>query len=86
MLRQHQPDHLLLKATRMDAARGLTDIRRLSELLTRYEGRIEHQSLTRISPLSVPLILEVGKEAVTGSGVDEMLDALQTSLIEEAMQ
>ena len=86
VLRQHQPDHLLLKATRMDAARGLTDIRRLSELLTRYEGRIEHQSLARISPLSVPLILEVGKEAVTGSGVDEMLDALQTSLIEEAMQ
>lgn len=86
VLRQHQPDHLLLLATRKDAARGLTDIRRLSDLLNRYAGRITHQALPRISPLSIPLILEVGKEAVMGSGVDEMLDELQTSLIQEAMQ
>jgi len=84
VLRQHQPDHILLEATRHDAARGLTDIRRLSELLTRYEGKIDHHNLTRISPLSIPLILEVGREAVSGSGVDEMLDELQKSLIDEA--
>ena len=84
VLRQHQPDHLLLEATRHDAARGLTDIRRLSDLLTRFENRIDHHSLERISPLSIPLILEVGKENVSGSGVDEMLDELQQSLIDEA--
>jgi len=84
VLRQHQPDHLLLEATRHDAARGLTDIRRLSDLLTRFENRIDHHNLERISPLSIPLILEVGKENVSGSGVDEMLDELQQSLIDEA--
>ena len=84
VLKQHQPDHILLEATRHDAARGLTDIRRLSELLTNFEGKIDHHSLTRISPLSIPLILEVGREAVSGSGVDEMLDELQKRLIDEA--
>ena len=86
VLRQHQPDHLLLLATRKDAARGLTDIKRLSELLNRYQGQITHQALSHISPLSVPLILEVGKEAVSGAGINEMLDELQSSLIQEAMQ
>ena len=86
VLRQHQPDHLLLEATRHDAARGLTDIRRLSDLLTRFENRIDHHNLERISPLSIPLILEVGKENVSGSGVDEMLDELQQSLIDRSLQ
>ena len=53
-------------------------------MLTRFENRIDHHSLERISPLSIPLILEVGKENVSGSGVDEMLDELQQSLIDEA--
>lgn len=84
VLRQHQPDHLLLEATRRDAARGLTDIRRLSDLLARYDGHILHQDLPRISPLSIPLLLEVGRETVTGTGIDEMLSDLQAELIEDA--
>ena len=43
VLRQHQPDHLLLEATR-DAARGMTDIKRLSDLLSDYAGHITHRS------------------------------------------
>ena len=84
VLRSHQPDHLLLEATRQDAARGLTDIHRLAELLTRFDGNILHKSLSRISPLSVPLLLEVGREAVTASAVDELLSDLEKTLLEEA--
>jgi len=84
VLRQHQPDHLLLEATRNDAARGLTDISRLSDMLTAFEGRIMHRHLSHISPLSVPLLLEVGREAVTASGVDDLLAALEEELIAEA--
>ena len=86
VLRKHQPDHLLLEATRADAARGMTDIARLSNLLVTYEGRLSHQALTRISPLSVPLLLEVGRESVTASAVDELLSELENELVNEALQ
>ena len=83
VLRKYQPDHLLLKATSQDAARGLTDIRRLSDMLTRFEHKIDFRPLEYISPLAVPLMLEVGRESVTASGVEEMLEDLETELISE---
>ena len=36
----HDPDHILFRATRNDAAHGLLDVRRLGELLSRIRGRI----------------------------------------------
>ena len=84
VLRTHQPDHLLLEATRQDAARGLTDVHRLADLLTKFEGNILHKNLARISPLSVPLLLEVGREAVTASAIDDLLSDLEHTLLEEA--
>ena len=83
VLRRHQPDHLLLRATEQDAARGLTDIRRLSEMLTRFEGAIDFCQLDTISPLAVPLMLEVGRESVTASGVTDMLAELEQELLQE---
>ncbi len=40
VLRRHQPDHILLRATRADAARGLTDVGRLAEMLARVQGQV----------------------------------------------
>src|SRR5262245_58850805 len=40
VLRKHQPDHILLRAARSDAAAGLLDIKRLGEMLSRIRGRI----------------------------------------------
>ena len=83
VLRRHQPDHLLLRATEQDAARGLTDIRRLSDMLTRFEDKIDFWQLDYISPLAVPLMLEVGRESVTASGVTDMLAELEEELLQE---
>ena len=85
VLRQHQPSHLLLQATREDAARGMTDIRRLSDLLNRFDNKLTHKDLPRISPLSVPLLLEVGRESVTSSAIGDMLADLEHSLLEEVL-
>ncbi|MEL7528171.1 MAG: ligase-associated DNA damage response DEXH box helicase, partial [Pseudomonadota bacterium] len=70
VLRTHEPDHILLKATWADAAEGLLDISRLGELLARVRGRITHSVLTRVSPLAVPILLEIGKEPVYGEAMD----------------
>ncbi|WP_179243971.1 ligase-associated DNA damage response DEXH box helicase [Tistlia consotensis] len=85
VLRKHQPDHLLLRATRADAAGGLTDIGRLAAMLARVRGRIRHQPLERVSPLAVPVLLEIGREQVYGSALDDLLDEAAESLIAEAM-
>ena len=73
VLRSHDPDHLLLQATRQEAAHGLLDIRRLGEMLARTRERIVHQSLDQISPLAVPIMLEVGKEAIVGEAQEALL-------------
>jgi ATP-dependent helicase Lhr and Lhr-like helicase len=85
VLRKHEPDHILLKAAREDAATGLLDIRRVAEMLSRIRGRIIHKALERPSPLSVPVLLEIGKEGVKGEARDAMLEAAEADLIDEAM-
>jgi ATP-dependent Lhr-like helicase len=86
VLRTHEPDHILLAATRADAATGLLDIRRLGEMLSRVKGRIVHQRLERVSPLAVPIMMEIGRETVHGGEAqnDILADAAE-ELIREAM-
>ncbi len=84
-LRKHEPDHILLRATRQDAAHQLADLKRLGDLLRRAKGRIDYRRLDRISPLAVPVLLEIGKERVLdGTADDELLDIAAQELIEEA--
>ena len=83
VLRRHEPDHILLRATRHDAAGGLTDIGRLAGMLKRIKGRIQHRALDQVSPLAVPILLEIGKEQVYGSAHDELLDEGAEALIAE---
>ena len=84
VLRSHEPDHILLEATRADAATGLLDIRRLGEMLARVKRHIRHQRLDRISPLAVPIMLEIGREAVPGAAEETMLREAADALIAEA--
>ena len=83
-LRRYDPDHIMLRVTRSDAARGLTDIKRLGDMLSRIKGKIVHKELSRASPLSVPILLEIGKETVGGTYKDMLLDEAETILISEA--
>ena len=85
VLRSHEPDHILLQATRADAASGLLDIRRLADMLSRIKGRIVLSRLDRISPLAVPVMLEIGKEPVIGEAQDDILAEAADGIIAEAM-
>jgi ATP-dependent Lhr-like helicase len=86
VLRSHQPDHVLLRAARADAASGLLDVRRLGEMLSRIKGRIVHKALDHVSPLAVPVMLEIGREQVYGEAADELLAETEAELVKEAMQ
>ncbi len=85
VLREHEPDHILMRATWEDASRTLLDVGRLADMLSRVRGRIVHKRLERISPLAVPILLEIGREAVSGAADETILAESAEDLIEEAM-
>jgi len=84
VLRRHQPDHLLLRCAREDAASGLVDAARLGDLLKRIEGRIRHMTLPHLSPFSVAVMMEIGKQPSPGDAGDMIL-AAEADLIAEAL-
>jgi ATP-dependent helicase Lhr and Lhr-like helicase len=86
VLRKHQADHVLLRAARADAASGLLDLRRLGDMLERIQGRITHRELDHVSPLAVPVMLEIGRESVYGEASDELLAEAAEELVKEAME
>jgi len=86
VLREHEPDHILLRATYEDAATGLLDIARLSEMLARVKARIVTKRLDRVSPLAVPALLEIAKEMVAGEAHEDILRETEESLIADAMR
>ena len=85
VLRKHQADHVLLRAARTDAATGLLDLKRLGDMLRRIQGRITHRELDHVSPLAVPVMLEIGRESVYGEAADELLAEAADELVKEAM-
>ena len=86
VLRKHEPDHILLKATRQDAAWNLADVGRLSDFLQRIKGQITFRRLEHVSPLAVPILLDIGRERIAGEALDELLDAAAMDLIAEATE
>lgn len=86
VLRRHEPDHLLLRAARADAATGLLDVKRLGEMLARIRGHVVHQPLPRVSPLAVPVLLEIGRESVGGDANEALLAEAEEELVRAATE
>ncbi len=84
VLRRHEPDHVLLRAARADAATGLLDIQRLGQCLARIRGKIVHKALDRVSPLGISVMLEIGREAVYGEAADAILAEAEEMMMQEA--
>jgi len=74
-----------LQAAWDDAAGGFLDLKRLANLLARVRGNIRHAALTRVSPLAVPVMLEINREAVHGDAQEAMLKETSEAIIEVAM-
>lgn len=85
VLRKHEPDHILLRAARADAATGLLDVRRVSDLLARVQNHIIHRALEQVSPLGISVMLEIGRESVYGEASDALLAEAEAQLSAEAL-
>ena len=84
VLYAQEPDHILIQATRRDAARGLLDIERLGHCLKRIRQNIVHKPLPRISPLAVPVMLEIGAVPIFGEGHESAMAEAADELLREA--
>jgi ATP-dependent helicase Lhr and Lhr-like helicase len=86
VLRRYEPDHLLLRAAWEDARTRLTDVARLGDLLARASGTMVHSNLDRVSPLAVPVLVMIGREAVTEGAADDALLIEAETLASVAMR
>ncbi len=87
VLRRYEPQHLLLRAAWDDARRRMTELGRLVRLVDRASATMLHIETDRITPMAVPLMVIVGREALPpGAEADEALLTQAEALAEEAMQ
>jgi ATP-dependent helicase Lhr and Lhr-like helicase len=86
VLRKYEPDHVLLEAAWADARLRMTDIGRLGELLDRAADELVHVELDRVSPLAVPVMTLIGREAMPQGSVDDELVLEAETLAAAAMR
>ena len=86
VLRKYEPDHVLLEAAWADARERMTDVGRLADLLDRAEEQLVHVELDRVSPLAVPVMVMIGREATPQGSVDDELLLEAESLAGTAMR
>ncbi|SHN62610.1 ATP-dependent helicase Lhr and Lhr-like helicase [Erythrobacter sanguineus] len=86
VLRKYEPDHVLIEAAWADARARMTDVGRLADLLERSERELVHVTLDRVSPLAVPVMTMIGREAVPQGAVDDELLLEAEGLIAAAMR
>jgi len=87
VLRRYEPEHLLLRAAWDDARARMTELGRLVRLLDRAAATMLHVAADRITPMAVPLMVIVGREAMPPGGeADESLLVQAEALAHEAMQ
>jgi ATP-dependent Lhr-like helicase len=86
VLRKYEPDHVLLEAAWADARTRMTDVGRLGNLLDRSADQLVHIELDRVSPLAVPVMVMIGREATPQGSVDDELLLEAESLAGAAMR
>lgn len=72
-LKKYDPDHLLMRATREEAKRGLIDFSRIKDMLGRIDGRVEHVHAPHVTPFAAPLLLEVGTVPIKGKAQEQLI-------------
>ena len=83
VLNKYEKKHILLEATKLETMTELIDYNKIYNYIKYIKKNIIHNDLVKVSPLSIPLILEFNVERVRDK---ELLDNLENEaeLLEEA--
>nr|WP_284371838.1 ligase-associated DNA damage response DEXH box helicase [Algimonas porphyrae] len=73
VLLKYEPDHILLRIAREEAESDLLDIGRLRGFLSEVAGKTVFRTLPHASPLSIPAMMQVGKERIRGEAQDRLM-------------
>ena len=83
VLRKYEPDHILLQATREDVELKLADTVHLRDIM--LSQPMKHMKLKRVSPLAVPLMIEMGSEIIKGEAQTALLSAEARDAVGDAL-
>jgi len=86
VLRKYEPEHLLMKAAWEDARARMTELGRLARLVERAAAQMVHVAADRVTPMAVPLMVVIGREALPAGSADEALLIEAEALVAEAMR
>ncbi|MES2270118.1 MAG: ligase-associated DNA damage response DEXH box helicase [Pseudomonadota bacterium] len=86
VLRKYEPNHMLMDAAWADARARMTDVGRLGDLIDRAADTMLHITLDRVSPLAVPTLILMGREAVGSRATEDALLVEAEALVREAMR
>ena len=87
VLRKYEPEHLLMKAAWEDARARMTELGRLARLVERAADQMVHVPADRVTPMAVPLMVVIGREALPGGGdAEDSLLIEAEALAQEAMR
>ena len=87
VLRKYEPEHLLMNAAWDDARARMTELGRLARLVERAAGQMVHVAADRVTPLAVPLMVVLGREALpAGGSADDDLLVEAEAIAAEAMR
>ena len=81
---KYDPGHLIMDATRTEATGGMVDFERIEEMLNRFAGRARHVRAPHVTPLSAPLLMEVGKQPIRGEASERLLEEEAGALFQKA--
>ncbi len=85
VLEKHESNHILIKITKEEVLKELIDISLLKVFINKIKNNIIHNSLVRISPFAVPVVMEFYSTKISK---DKLLkykeDEIEEELINEA--
>ncbi|MEM7728548.1 MAG: ligase-associated DNA damage response DEXH box helicase [Pseudomonadota bacterium] len=73
VLLKYEPDHILLRIARQEAEKDLLDVDRLRGFLKDVENDTAFRTLPHASPLSIPAMMQVGREQIRGDAQARMV-------------
>lgn len=83
VLRRHEPDHLLLRATEAELRHSLLDLDRLGDLAQSLP-QLDPVFTDRVTPLAAPLLLEMGRVRLAGAGQERAAARMAQALMDQS--